>query len=428
MRHDLVRGQSSMHNQDMTPIVVIGAGIVGLSTAIWLRRAGCQVVVLDRGQPGHEQGTSYGNGGILAACGVAPVTAPGLLLKGPKMLLDRDQPLFLRWAYLPKLAPWLLRYLSHANDRDTRRIARGLAPIVSDSVEQHKALSRGTKAAAWITESDYCFAYSGRTAFDADAYGWALRQEAGFAPELIEAGGVREYEPALGADIGLLAVMKDHGYLRAPGRYVQALAEVLRAEGGQVQQAQVLDLELTEGRISALVTNSSRITCRNAVLTAGVWSKPLARKLGLNLPLESERGYHIMLKGASISLRACYMIAAGKFVVTPMQDGLRCAGVVEFGGLKAGATQAPLALLRRQIKAVFPTLQYSGTEEWLGHRPATTDSLPVIGEIGGTGVFAGFGHHHIGLTGGPKTGRILADLITRKRVSTDLSPYDPGRF
>jgi len=164
------------------------------------------------------------------------------------------------------------------------------------------------------------------------------------------------------------------------------------------------------------------------VLATGVWSKPLARKLGLNVPLESERGYHIVFKDPSIKLCSTYMIATGKFVATPMADGLRCAGMVEFGGLDAGPSAAPLKLLRKQVNLNFPTLKYSDSEEWLGHRPVTTDSLPVIGEIAGTRVYAGFGHHHIGLTGGPKTGRLISDLITQGGANIDLSAYDPGRF
>ncbi len=407
-------------------VVVIGAGIVGLSTAIWLRRAGKDVIVVDKGEPG--MGTSYGNGGILAACGVCPITAPGMIAKAPKMLMDANFPLFLRWSYLPKLAPWLLKYLSHANEKDTRRISKGLVPIVADSVEQHKSLVQGTSAENWITDSDYCFAYQDRAAFEADAFTLGLRREAGFTPELIEGDAVQDYEPHLAKSVGLLAVMKDHGYVRSPGRYVQALAAVLVSEGGEVRRAEVTDLELTGGKVSAVVTDQGSIACESAVLATGVWSKPLAKKLGLNVPLESERGYHIVFKNPSIELRSAYMIASGKFVATPMEDGLRCAGVVEFGGLDAGPSKAPLKLLHKQVLLNFPKLQFSEAEEWLGHRPAPSDSLPLIGEITGTGVYAGFGHHHIGLTGGPKTGRLISDLITQGGTNMDLSAYDPGRF
>lgn len=407
-------------------VIIVGAGIAGLSTAIWLRREGFDVTVIDRAAPG--QGTSFGNGGVLASCAMVPVTTPGLRQKAPGLLFDREFPLFLRWSYLPRLMPWLLKYMGHANDADTRRIASGLTEIVGDSVEAHQALTRGTVAAQWITESDYTFAYKDRAAFDADAYTWALRREAGFEPELIEGGAIQDYEPLFGPEVRFLAVMKDHGFIRSPGDYCAALADVLKAEGGYVLQAELRDVELGEGGIRALQTSAGRMECERAVLATGVWSKPIAKKLGLWVPLESERGYHILFKSPSQELQRPYMIAAGKFVATPMEHGMRCAGIVEFGGLNAGPSRAPLDFLRRKVREVFPTLTWQGEDEWLGHRPATTDSLPLIGEIGRTGVFANFGHQHIGLTSGPKTGRLLAEMMAHKRSNRDLSAFDPGRF
>jgi len=417
-----------MTSEQRQIIIVIGAGIVGMSTAIWLQRAGRQVIVVDRGKPGHDKGTSYGNGGIIVPSGVAPVTGPGMILKSPKMLLDPNFPLFLRWSYLPKLLPWLVKYLSNANATDTRRISKGLSIIVGDAIEQHQALAKGTTAEGWITDSDYCFAYADRAAFEADSFVFGLRRDAGQVPDLIEGGAVREYEPGMGDAVNFLAVMKDHAFVRAPGRYVAALAEVFETEGGDIRQSEVRDVDLSDGKISAVVTDQGRIECDAAVLATGVWSKPLAQKLGVTVPLESERGYHIVFKDPSLKLRSTYMMAAGKFVATPMEDGIRCAGVVEFGGLDAPASKAPLKLLRKQVKQFFPTLEYSGSEEWMGHRPAPSDSLPVIGELNGSGVFAGFGHHHIGLTGGAKTGRLIADLITQQGTNIDLSVFDPKRF
>jgi glycine/D-amino acid oxidase-like deaminating enzyme len=408
------------------PIIVIGAGIVGVSTAIWLARAGRKVTLVDRGAPG--MGTSYGNGGVLAACGNVPVTGPGLIHKGPGYLLNREFPLFLRWSYLPKLVPWLIRYLSHANDADTRRIAAGLAPIVGDSVDQHKALTQGTDAAAWLADSPYSFAFRDRAAFEADAYSFALRREHGFAPDIIEGPAVQEFEPALGPSITCLAVMRDHGFIRDPAAYVAALADELQKLGGIWHQSEVRDFTLTDGRVSAVVTDRETLPCSDVVLATGVWSKPLMAKLGLKVPLESERGYHIVFEGPENGPSTPLMVAAGKFVATPMQGGLRCAGVVEFGGLEAGPSRAPFALLRRQVAQAFPNLTTTHEEEWQGHRPAPADSLPLIGPVGVTGVYAGFGHHHIGLTGGPKTGRLIAQMITGAAPNMDMRPYDPQRF
>ena len=384
--------------------------------------------MIDRNAIGDESAASFGNAGVLAACSVAPVTAPGLALKGPGLLMDPNFPLFLRWSYLPKLAPWLFRYLSHANDADTRRIAKGLTPLTHDSVDQHLSLVHETPAQDWVTTSDYAFAYSDRAAFDADAYTWELRREAGFVPELIEGAAAQDYEPTLSSDFECLAVMKDHGFLHKPAQYLKALEKVALSLGVGIRQEAVIDLELSDGRVSGVVTDKGRHACTNAVLSTGVWSKPWIKKLGINVPLESERGYHIELAHPNCAPRVPLMITTGKFVATPMENALRCAGVVEFGGAEAPASEAPLALLRKKVCAAFPDLEMVRETSWLGHRPAPTDSLPLIGEIKNTGVFAGFGHHHIGMTAGPKTGRIIAGLITGKPQNVDLAPYRPERF
>ncbi|SFF17383.1 D-amino-acid dehydrogenase [Sulfitobacter brevis] len=407
-------------------VVVIGAGIVGVSTALWLRRDGVEVTLIDRAAPG--KGTSHGNAGVLAACAMVPVTGPGMVRKAPGMLLNPEFPLFLRWPYLPRLLPWLRTYLSHANDPATRRIAQGLTQIVGDSVDQHKALCTELGLGDWVTESEYCFAYRDRSVFEAESYVWELRAEAGFTPRVIEGAAVREYEPALGPDVTCLAVLQDHGFIRDPGGYVAALAEAFIQGGGTYLQAEVKDFELSGGSISAVETTAGRIECDSAVLATGVWSKPLMRKLGINVPLESERGYHVVFEDATGGPSRPTMVASGKFVATPMAQGLRCAGIVEFGGLDAGPSKAPLALLRRHAKKAFPNLKAANEIEWLGHRPAPSDSLPLIGEIGQSRVFCAFGHHHIGLTGGPKTGRLVAGLITGQHSNTDLTPYQPQRF
>ncbi|MCK0169034.1 FAD-dependent oxidoreductase [Jannaschia sp. S6380] len=398
-----------------------------MSTAIWLRRFGeAEVVVIDRLPPG--EGTSHGNAGVVAACSVAPVTAPGLIAKAPRMLMNPDFPLFLRWGYLPRLLPWLRKYLSHANDADTRRIALGLEKIVGDGVAQHKALTAGTDAADWLTESDYSFAYADRAAFEADAYTWALRREAGFVPEIAEGPAVQEREPSLSTGIGLLATMTDHAFVRDPGAYTKALADVFEGMGGTILRAEITDVELADGKVTAVLTNGGRQPCDRAILATGVWSGPLMAKLGLSIPIETERGYHIIFEDASGGPSHPVMVASGKFVATPMDAGLRCAGVVEFGGLKAGPSRPALDLLRRKARAAFPNLRYGGEVEWLGHRPAPSDSLPLIGEVRDSGIFTAFGHHHIGLTGGPKTGRIVAGLVAGKPVNTDLRAFDPMRF
>ena len=413
--------------QAQDPIVIIGAGIVGVSAALWLQRAGRDVILVDRAGPG--EGTSYGNGGVLASCSVVPVTVPGLLRKAPGMLFDPDQPLFLRWSYLPKLAPFLVRYLRHCRPEEVARIADALMPIVGDSLADHRALASGTGAEKWIVPSDYVFLYRDRAHFEQDAFGWSVRRSHGFVWDELEGRAFSDYEPIFSEALGFAARVPRHGRIADPGRYVKDLAAHVERNGARMVKANVEGIVSRDGRVAGVRAGGETIPCSAAVLATGAWSGTLGTQLGLRLPLESERGYHIDLWGANRAPKAPVMIASGKFVVTPMEDRLRLAGIVEFGGLDAPPSRPPFALLLRQIKAAIPGLTWREAVEWMGHRPAIADSIPVIGEAPGVrGAYLGFGHHHVGLTGGPRTGRLLAQLISGQRPNIDLAPYAPSRF
>jgi len=407
-------------------IVVVGAGICGLSSAIWLRRAGHDVTLVDKDGPG--AGASYGNAGLLAQWGVVPINTPGLGRTGLRYLLDPNAPLFMQWRHFPRLIPWLLKLLSNAHEPGVRHMATGLHTMLHDSLPQHQALTRGTSAAQFVTPSDFLFAYANRTQFDADRYAWDKRAEFDYPVELIEGPAVQDLEPMLSQNVGCLARTKGHGHILNPGAYMHALADVLRQEGGEVRQAEVHAFTLVDGRVRDVVTDQGTLPCDHAVLTAGIWSKDLMRKLGLTIPLEVERGHHLQFINPSQTPNTPIMISQGKFVATPMECGLRCAGTVELGGLDPAPSKAPLALIRKGVQWAFPDLTYDTVEEWVGFRPSTPDSLPLVGEIGSTGVYSGFGHQHIGLTAGPKTGRWIADLISGKRPNEDLSAFDANRF
>ncbi len=408
-------------------IIVAGAGIVGVSCAIWLQRAGHDVTIVDRAGP--ASGTSHGNAGVLAAAAIVPVTTPGLIWKAPGMLLNKDAPLFLKWSYLPKLIPFLAKYLTYTTDKHVDYYSLAMATLLQDSADQHIALAKGTPAEAFIGTKDYCFGYATKADFEADSYGWSKRKNAGYVYDVVDAKNYAAYDPTYGDAFEVVVRCKHHGRISDPGKYVQALADHFIDQGGKLQIQEITDIDVTDGAITALKTKDGDLTADRIVFALGPWSKKIAHKLGVKVPLESERGYHIEFTNPSQMPKSPMMVASGKFVITPMDGRLRAAGVVEFGGLDAGPSRAPFDLLKRQVNKVLPDLEYDDIVEWMGHRPAPADSLPLIGanDAGGKS-YSAFGHQHVGLTGGPKTGRIIADLISGTKPNIDLAPFDPRKY
>ncbi|HAB39605.1 MAG TPA: FAD-dependent oxidoreductase [Rhodobacteraceae bacterium] len=407
-------------------ILVAGAGIVGISSAIWLQRAGHKVTVVDRKGP--ASGTSYGNAGVLAAGAIVPVTIPSLITKAPLMLFDKDSPLFLKWFYLPKLVSFLPKYMSFATNAHVDYYSQAMSTLLLDSAAQHRALALGTAAERFIYEDDYCFGYATKASFEADKYSWQKRDAVGVRYEVICGRKYADFDPIFGDAFETVVRCKDHGRISDPGAYVQALSDHFVEQGGELLITSINDIQIKGGLISGLETDHGVLSADAIVFALGPWSKKIAHKLGVKVPLESERGYHIELVNPSEMPRAPMMVAKSKFVITPMEGRIRAAGVIEFGGLTSAVSKAPFELLKRQLASLLPRVTYKRLDEWMGHRPAPADSLPIIGENDKQGrSYSAFGHQHVGLTGGPKTGRLIAEMISGKKPNIDLTPFHPSK-
>ncbi|MFQ5622920.1 MAG: NAD(P)/FAD-dependent oxidoreductase [Paracoccaceae bacterium] len=408
--------------------IVVGAGITGISVAEHLRRDGWKVTLIDRVDPGDPAQASYGNGGIIARCAVVPVAVPGLLAKAPKMLLDSDSPLFMRWSYLPRLLPWLVPFLLSGRRKRLREIVAALASLTLDSVDQHLTLAKGTGAERFIKTGEYCYLYRTRKGFLGDALGFELRRSQGLDCEERDGDALRNLDPNLSEQYRFGAIFRDHGWISSPGEYVAALARYFAQAGGVLERGEVADIQ-PGNPVRVTLAGGAVREADKVVLAAGVWSREIAGKLGHDVNMESERGYHLELGSPSFKPPIPYMVAEAKFVITPMEQSVRLAGIVEYGGLGAGPSAAPTDLLRRQIAAVYPKLRWQEEEPWMGHRPSTSDSLPVLGPVpGAEGVICAFGSQHIGLTIGPRVGRIIADLASGRKTNVDLAPYAVERF
>lgn len=403
--------------------IVIGAGITGLSSAIWLQRRGWQVELVDRVAPGDPAQASYGNAGLLARGSILANSEPGMLLKVPGMLLDGDSPLFLRWRYLPRLLPWFMRFIHAGRAANFNATVARLDALVSDTIEQHMALAEGGPAARHIRLGEYSYLYRDRAAYAAEAAGTALKKQYGLKSYTLDGAALAEHTPGLGPRYGFMSVYPDYGWITDPGQYMRDLAEGFVAKGGKLRLAEVR--AITPGAPASIaLADGTVLSAKRLVLCAGAHSQKLLNRQGPRLWLEAERGYHLFLRKPSFMPKNPMMVEDAKCVITPMAQGLRIAGIAEYATLDAPRGTAPLALLRKRIEQVFPSLQYESADEWMGQRPSTPDGLPYLGEDAKLpGIISAFGSQHIGLTIGPRLGRMVADIAEGARPNRDATPY-----
>ncbi|MDH3665788.1 MAG: FAD-binding oxidoreductase [Paracoccaceae bacterium] len=411
-------------------VIVVGAGITGVAAAEWLRRDGHAVTLIDRVPPGDPAQASYGNAGMISSSGVLPVSMPGLIWKVPGMLLDRDSPLYLRWSYLPRIMPWLVRFLWNGRRDKVVEIAQGMAGVISDAPEQHEALARGTPAEKYLRRGPYVFLYPDRKTFQKDAFGFGLRRGHGVTWEEWDREKLADWDPALSPDFGFAAAINGGAYVTAPGPYVAALGAAFQREGGTFLQGEVAEITPTaDGRATVTLVGGAVKEADRIVLAAGAWSGRLAKKLGHEARLEAERGYHLVLKNPSHMPPTPYSFVAAKIVASPMEGGLRVAGTVDLSGLDRPPLEAPIAGLRKRVHQLYPTLTWDGEETWMGQRPSTVDSLPLLGASpNAPAVHFAFGGQHLGLTIGARLGRMTADLIAGRKPNIDITPYRVDRF
>ncbi len=411
----------------MKTIIVIGAGIVGVSTAIWLQRSGFKVTIID--QKGPATGASHGNAGILAASSIIPVPNPSLIKKLPFYLLSKDSPVFFKMSYLPKMFPFLISYLSKSNLREVNKYAERMTPLIFDTVCQHKSLAKGTGAEKFISYQDYCFGYETEENFLNDKKVWKLRQKHGLPFEVVNGNEFSNFDPFYKDLFDVIVKCKNHGKINDPGLYVKTLCDHFLSQGGELIISKVNDISSKNLNDAIVKIESDSLIANKIVVATGAWSKKILKKFKIKMPLESERGYHVEYVEPNFYPKVPMMLTSKKFVITPMDGRIRVAGLVEFAGLKAHKRKPPLNLLKNKIKVLFPNLKCKEKIEWLGHRPALVDSLPMLGYLDkNKQILVAFGHQHLGLTAGAKTGRIVSDLIIGNDIKLKISNYRPNRF
>ena len=410
---------------------VIGAGIVGVCAASWLQRDGHSVFLIDSGEPG--RGASFGNAGCFNGSSVTPVAMPGVMWNVPRWLSDPLAPLALRWRYLPAIAPWLWRFARAGTPEKARAAARALRPLVGPTLEALKPLVSAAGAEHLVHRLGHLYVYRSAESREKDRFAWDLRRENGVEIDEFDADELRQLEPALSRDYVRGVLVRENGHTSNPLELVKRLVEHFVRSGGELVRAQAYGFRLEDARLAAIETDIGELPAGIAIVCAGAYSKSLAAALGDKAPLETERGYHLMIREPEAMPRIPTADADGKFVATPMDTGLRFAGTVELAGLSEPPDWRRAHILLDQGRKMLPALAASYREEkisvWMGHRPSLPDSLPVLGPSSATpDVIYAFGHGHVGMTSAPMTGKIVADLVTGRPPSIDIRPFSAGRF
>lgn len=410
------------------PIVVIGAGIVGVCCAAYLRRDGHEVILLERDAPG--EGASKGNAGALSPGSCVPLAMPGVFGKIPGYLMDPDGPLTIQPRYFLRALPWLLRFTLSARPARVARIADGLRALHRHVFECYEPLVANARCGDLIRHSGTLAVYRSERAFQQSQPDWQIRRERGGQLRPVSGGELREIEPELATAFTHGMLIPDHGYTFSPHRMVQALAAQFAADGGRIERVAVREVRRGDGAVMTVACEDGRrIEADRVVVAAGAWSGRLLAPLGVRVPLETQRGYQVTLANAGVEPRIPVVVSEGKFYVTPMAEGLRVAGTVEFAGLEAPPVYRRARILLRQVREVYPRVSVENFTEWMGHRPCLPDSMPAIGSPRGhPGLLLAFGHGHNGMTSGPVTGRLIADMVAGREPFIDVAPYSPDRF
>jgi len=399
-----------------------------MATAYALVRAGKTVQVISR--DGIDEGTSSGNAAAIAAAEIMPIAEPGLWKKVPGMLLDPLGPLSLSVTHLPQLLPWFYRFLRACRPHNYAKGVAALAALMDGALDDHRAMLDHIGAKHLLGGEGALFVYRTHAARHKAAHEWALRAAHGIDFFPLERDGILQHEPALGPQAHCGYFTPRWETYGDPKDLLRSLGAWLRGAGVAFMQAEVIGIIKDDDRVGALKTGDGReISVRALIVAAGAWSGRLSKQLGEPYPVEADRGYNTTLPNPGVDLKSYVTFSEDNFVAAPLSIGLRIGGAVEMAGLTRAPnyqrSKALLTLARRYL----PDLNVEGGTEWMGYRPGSPDSIPVISRSARAGnVIYAFGHGHLGLTLSATTGKVVAMMIEDRDNGFDMSPYRIGRF
>jgi D-amino-acid dehydrogenase len=407
--------------------VVIGAGTIGTALAHELQRRGRDVVIVERKAPG--KGASFGNMASIAVTEFMPASRPSIWKQIPGWLMDPEGPVSVRLSYMPKLVPWFLRFIAASRPSKLKALEAQGAALCARVHDDLLPLLREANLEHELSDAGCLSIYTNEAEFRADRDQIQLLERFGFPHEVIGRQAIRALEPELSDKISLAVLLPQNRYLRDPYKLVLRLAEQFQARGGNIVQGEVAGFTRSSGIRDVRLKDGRQVPADEVVICAGAHSVHLAKKLGEPIPLETERGYHTQIMSPGISMKHAIIWPARAFMVTPTAGGIRVGGTAEMAGLDAPPDYRRSKVTVRHAREALPNLRCENFTEWMGHRPALPDTIPIISASARTkGVFYATGHGHLGLTYAATTARLMADLVTGAKPPIDMHPYRINRF
>ena len=408
--------------------VVVGAGIVGLSTALRLRQAGHDVLLIDR--TGVAAQASRGNAGALAYSDILPLASPGIIRQAPRWLLDPLGPLAIPPAYLPRIAPWLWRFWRASAPQQVLASTRAQVALMALAAQAMPRLLQAVGAQQQLHTDGNLQLYESQAEWQASLPGWQLRADHGMAFEHLHgAAAIAALQPGLSPTLVAATFVPGWQRIDDPWRLCLQVAAAFVAAGGRLRRADAQVLLPNAQGVALRLDGGQHLQAGRVVVAAGAWSHTLALSLGHRIPLETERGYNTTLPAGAFALRRQLTFGGHGFVITPIGGGVRVGGAVELGGLQAPPNYRRAKVLLDKAQRFLPDLKVEGGTQWMGFRPSLPDSLPVIGPAPGEPrVLHAFGHGHLGLTQSAATAELVADLAAGRTPGVELSPFSPARF
>ena len=406
-------------------IGIVGAGIQGISNALFLQKKGFKVTIFDRDEPG-SPAASYGNAGHFSPYASVPINRPDVLTDVPAMLLSSTGPLALKWNYVPKMFPWFLQFIRNCTTKKMMHTAKNMHQILDLALPAYDELFDEIELGGLVEKKGILYIWNDQSLKSRDLE-IEVRNELGVDQQLVSQKEIHDLEPNI-KPIYHGGVYYQYGrHARNPKKILLKLYELFLKKGGKFLKMNIKDINFNEEK-PVIKSETQIFIFDKIVIACGSFSKKLTDNLGEKIPLDTERGYHVHFKDCDHLLSRPVIFQNRGFGITPMEQGLRVVGTVEFGGLDNPLSKSRVRNLINNAKYMMGDLP-EHEDEWLGFRPTLPDYLPVIGPSKKhKNVFYCFGHHHLGWTLGPISGKIISGMIAEENTNLDLKPYSSLRF